>query len=242
MLCIALCAAVVWEVTQYAAETADEHHAEETLQTLREARQEEQNTAETAPQSAFPESLRQKNPELAAWLAIPDTVIDYPVMWTPDEPEKYLYRDFYGGHSLSGTPFADTGDASPASADCMIVHGHNMRDKGMFSTLLYYEDEDYWRAHPAVTLALPQETREYEVFAVFRLRADSEKDSRLYGYAGTLTDSRWNGLLAECWARAEYDTGVSAVPGDKLLLLSTCSYNAKDERFVVAARCRAEQE
>ena len=34
------------------------------------------------------------NDDMAAWLKIPDTVIDYPVMWTPKDENYYLYRSF----------------------------------------------------------------------------------------------------------------------------------------------------
>ena len=42
------------------------------------------------------------------WLCIPETDINYPVMHTPDNPEKYLRRNFQGEYSESGVPFLDS--------------------------------------------------------------------------------------------------------------------------------------
>jgi len=34
-----------------------------------------------------------KNPDLAGWVTIEGTVLDYPVMHTPEDGEKYLYKN-----------------------------------------------------------------------------------------------------------------------------------------------------
>ena len=57
-----------------------------------------------------------KNSDMVAWIKIPDTCVDYPVMWTPDDEEYYLRKDFDKKYDKTGTPFLDT-DSSiyPAS-------------------------------------------------------------------------------------------------------------------------------
>ena len=49
-------------------------------------------------------ALAAENADCVGWLTIPDTGIDYPVMHTPDDPEHYLRRDFYGESASGGTP------------------------------------------------------------------------------------------------------------------------------------------
>ena len=51
--------------------------------------------------------LFSQNGDCIGWLCIPDTQLSYPVMHTPDNPQKYLRRSFYGEYSLSGVPFLD---------------------------------------------------------------------------------------------------------------------------------------
>lgn len=45
------------------------------------------------PEYAF---LYQGNNDFVGWVKIEDTRINYPVMSTPEAPEFYLHRDFYG--------------------------------------------------------------------------------------------------------------------------------------------------
>ena len=46
------------------------------------------------------------NPDTAAWLYIPETNIDYPVVQGKDN-ETYMTRNFYGEEAPSGTIFVD---------------------------------------------------------------------------------------------------------------------------------------
>ena len=52
-------------------------------------------------------ALQAENPDCVGWLTFPDTTVDYPVVWTPSDPEHYLRRDFYGNSASGGTPFLD---------------------------------------------------------------------------------------------------------------------------------------
>ena len=70
--------------------------------------------------------LKEKNPDFAGWLRIPDTKIDYPVMHTPDDMQYYIRRDFYGESSVSGTPFI--GDFCSTDSGSMIIYAHNMKN------------------------------------------------------------------------------------------------------------------
>ena len=60
--------------------------------------------------------LHNENPDLYGWLQINDTVIDYPVMYSPYDPQLYLYKNFYKEDSKSGTPFILT----PSSTNTII--------------------------------------------------------------------------------------------------------------------------
>jgi hypothetical protein len=54
--------------------------------------------------------LREMNSECIGWVYIKNTKVNYPVMFTPADPEKYLKRNFYGQRSGSGVPFIDVVD------------------------------------------------------------------------------------------------------------------------------------
>ena len=73
------------------------------------------------------------NKECYAWISINDTRISYPVMHSPNEPDKYLNRNFYGQYSSSGVPYMD--GRCTDDSDNKIIYGHHMDFGSMFSDL-----------------------------------------------------------------------------------------------------------
>lgn len=179
-----------------------------------------------------------QNPDFAGWLKIDRTVIDYPVMHTPEDIQYYIRRDFYGRKSVSGTPFI--GDNCDVDSLGMIIYGHNMKNDTIFGALDEYANEDYQKEHPVICFSTMEEDREYEVFAAFRTRLlyENEEGFRYYEYVGDLTEERFAEFVEQAEAAALYDTGIRPEYGEQLLMLSTCSYHTKNGRFVVAARRR----
>lgn len=90
------------------------------------------------------------NADCIGWLCIPGTAVDYPVMYTPENPQKYLRRNFYGEYSQSGVPFLD-GRCS-LDSDNLIIYGHNMKNGTMFSDLKRYADQSFRSEHPIIEL------------------------------------------------------------------------------------------
>ena len=82
------------------------------------------------------------NSECIGWISIPGTAVDYPVMHTPDNPQKYLHKNFYSEYSQSGVPFLD--GRCDADSDNLIVYGHNMKNGTMFFAILKTDNADEW--------------------------------------------------------------------------------------------------
>lgn len=93
-------------------------------------------------------ALFNQNSDCIGWIYIPDTSVNYPVMHTPANPQKYLRRDFYGNYSQSGVPFLDS-RCDLESTD-LIIYGHNMRNGTMFSELKNYANADFRKKHPII--------------------------------------------------------------------------------------------
>lgn len=182
-------------------------------------------------------SLKEENPDFYGWITIEDTKVDYPVMFTPDEPEYYLRRDFYGKSSLSGVPFLDascTEDGGNA-----LIYGHNMNNGTMFAAILSYAEETYWREHPVIQFDTLDGSGSYEVMGAFYSQAyerDRSEVFRYYQYTDLSRPEVFEEYVRQVRAAALYETGVEASYGDQLITLSTCSYHVKNGRFVVVAR------
>ncbi len=190
------------------------------------------------PQEEAPspyEALARENPDLAGWLSIEDTAIDYPVMWTPSEPEYYLHRAFDKSRAVSGSLFIGEG-CTPDGAH-VIIYGHNMRDGSMFSSLSDYGSEDYAAAHPVIRFDTLAQAGEYRVLAAFYSHAytPGEEGFRYYKYTDLSQPEDFEAYVRQAREAALYDTGTEVEYGDRLLTLSTCSYHQENGTFVVVA-------
>ncbi len=184
--------------------------------------------------------LAEQNADFFGWISIADTVINYPVMHTPDDPERYLHRDFDGGSSQSGVPFL----AASCFEGCgnYLIYGHNMKNGTMFASLLSYANREYWREHPVIRFDTLTDTGEYQVLAAFYSQIYEREAGnvfRYYNYTDIQEPASFEEYVRQVQAAALYDTGVDVTFGDELLTLSTCSYHTGDGRFVVVARKRS---
>ena len=192
----------------------------------------------TEPREILPRLQEQygKNSDLAGWLTVPGTRIDYPVMYSPDEPERYLHANFEVSYSFAGLPFLDAA-CDPESGN-RIIYAHNMLDGSMFRTLLKYQQKDFWQRNPVISFNTLYEEQEYEVVAAFydKVYKKSDTNFKFYQFYDTSDQSRFDEAMAYYREHALYDTGVTAQCGDLFLTLVTCAYQTENGRFVVVAR------
>ncbi len=176
-----------------------------------------------------------QNDDMAAWIYIPDTPIDYPVMYTPEDENYYLKRDFYKKDSANGCLILDTDSSMEPLSTNLIIHGHNMKSGAMFGTLTKYEDEDYCDKHRYAYLYGRDYEHVYEAIAVFRSKVyyKTDTDFKYYKFFNATTDEEFNDFYENIKALSTFDTGVYAEPGDRFLTLSTCAYHVENGRFVV---------
>ncbi len=199
--------------------------------------------AETEPKKTILpqyEEISQQNPDFWGWISIADTQINYPVMHTPQEPEKYLYADFQGNYSFPGTPFLD--ERCSSDSDNLMIYSHNMNNGTMFHGLLKYDSSTYWRSHPTIQLDTLYESREYEIIAAFydRIYRESETAFRFYQLIDAQDEAEFDSFVAQLTGKSLYDTGITAAYGDQLLMLITCSAHTDNGRFVLVARWKSE--
>lgn len=171
------------------------------------------------------------NSECFGWINISGTNINYPVMHTPSNPQKYLNRNFYGEYSYSGTPFLDA--RCSADSTNLIIYGHHMNNGTMFADLCNYTDYSYFTEHPTVVLETKDGAFAYSVFSVMKVKSD------VYWYRFTTvgTEKSYNSRIEYAKEKSIYDTGITPVYGQQILTLSTCyGYNQDDRILVLAVR------
>ncbi len=175
--------------------------------------------------------LFQMNKDFVAWLYIPNTSINYPVMYTPDSPNKYLRKNFYGKKSTAGVPYIN--ELCNLNSDNVIIYGHNMRSGTMFTDLAKFMNEDYFETHSYFEFQTAKGVEYYDIFAV----AEIKGTDIWYTFANAGNEDAFNYMISYIRSKATIKTDMIPQYGDKLITLSTCTTPSNEtDRIVVIAK------
>lgn len=172
------------------------------------------------------DALSQINPDIVGWIYIEGTAVNYPIVQGADN-DHYIRHLPDGTKNSSGSIFLDC-DAEPDfSGKNSVLYGHNMRNGSMFQVLMHYKEQLFYESHPTALVMTPEKN--------FKIRFFS-------GYVADLADEAWELFFAE----EEYGSWLEAIAGrscfesdvmpeetDRVLTLSTCSYEFQNARFVL---------
>ena len=170
-----------------------------------------------------------RNSDCIGWLSIADSSIDYPVMHTPQEPEKYLHLDFDGEYSASGVPFLQYNCS--LDSDNLIIHGHNMKNGAMFRVLLSYREKSYGTAHSTIEFETARGLKSYSLYAVVQV---PESDPWLQ-FVEAEDAADFSEQIAAIGPNAFYTIGEPPQLGQQLLTLSTCYGSNNAYRLLIIA-------
>ena len=187
----------------------------------------------TAPPRHDLAALAEENPDCVGWITIPDTGIDYPVMYTPDDPEHYLRRDFYGSSASGGTPFLDGRNAAQAEGQNLILYGHNMMDGSMFKPLISYLEPNFRETHKDIFLEIDGRQYRYALLDVL----ETNTQCSLYQYTDLSDPATESDFRAAILKETDLE-GVHQAPG--YLTLSTCNNGGGSSRVLVIAALAGE--
>ena len=191
-----------------------------------------QHAAKAGPEQAMPSvidfaGLSETMPDICGWIAIPGTVIDYPVVQGSDN-DYYLSHLPDGTENSCGSIMLDAASSPDWSDRVSLLHGHHMRAGTMFGDLQKFEDAGYAAEHSAIELFTPDGDHRIQVAAA--CVADGNViNSLLFSDEGARLDELI-GLLTE---RSAYQSDIEFSEDDRYILLSTCAYEFDDARFVV---------
>lgn len=194
---------------------------------------------------------RAENEDVVGWLTVPGTDIDSVIVQNPIEDNGfYSEHDFDGNPSKDGTYSADcrcdfTAPTREGISQNIALYGHNWDenpDGRLFAQLKRFKDPAFAETHPYIFFSTEDEDMAWEVFAVY--------DITVY-QSYVIPDLPWAALseiLDIAYAASIYDYGIRLTESDKILTLSTCSFDVPgrdtmlpldkipDNRFVVMAR------
>lgn len=180
--------------------------------------------------------LYKQNSDMVGWIRIENTEINYPVMQTADGNEFYLKKGFEKDFQSGGLPFADFQCNVTKPSDNVIIYGHNMRNGSMFASLLDYNDKEFLNTHRTIEFDTLYEHGRYEILYVIRTKVGSKNEFKYHEFIDAGNQEDFEEFITKAKELSLTGGDESVAYGDKLLTLSTCSYNVSNERFVVIAK------
>ena len=197
-------------------------------QTYRDIEQVIKPTGEDLKRDIRP--LFSKNQDFIAWINIPGTKLDYPVVHTPYQPEKYLKLDFYQKYSRYGVPFLD--GRSTLESDNLIIYGHNMKDGTMFAPMKKFLQEDFFQEHSLIELETREGIIHFEIFALLTIDAFHP----WYDFIENTQQEDYHKAVHSILKDNQYKTEINIEEDHRFLTLSTCHGKDRDGRMVIIAK------
>lgn len=179
------------------------------------------------------EDLKEKvNGDIYAWIYIPDSKVDYPVVQHPSDDLYYLKYNLDGSYGYPGCIYTERYNKKDFRDPVTVIYGHNMKNGTMFAGLHNYEDMGYFREHPYVYIYTPEKMLVYQIFASY----EYTNEHLLYGH-NYFASSEFQGYIDDvmgyrsmnCNRAEDVEIGLS----DHILVLSTCMANKPDNRYLV---------
>ncbi|MBQ4612724.1 MAG: class B sortase [Clostridia bacterium] len=178
-------------------------------------------------------SLQAKNPDTVAWISIPGTKIDYPVMRSGRDRAENFYLDHNsdGEKHRAGAIYMQKINSGDFTDRNTVLYGHNMANGSMFSWLHRYKKKTFFDEHRTITVYTPGHILTYEIYSAFlydnrhilnSFNFDSDED-----YAAFLQQT----LNPSTMVR-QVREGVSVTTAARIITLSTCNSHS-GERYLV---------
>ena len=172
------------------------------------------------------EALKNKNKDIIAWLYSEGTPINYPVVQAKDN-DYYLRRLLDGTYNQSGTIFMDYKNNSNFEDYNTIIYGHNMKNDTMFGTLTNYKKQEYFNEHQNMYLFTENKNFKIELFAGYITSSESD----IYNFPKDMNSNEK--LIKTAKEKSTFKSDVEVNSDDKIITLSTCSYDYENARYVL---------
>ena len=209
-----------------------------TVEKVTDASQDSETVTESAePEEEIPidfEELWETNPDVYAWIVIPGTDINYPILQHPIDDSYYLNHNIDGSTGRPACIYTESLNSKDFTDNNTVIYGHNMRNGTMFAQLHKFEDKDFFDEHREIIIYLPDKVLHYKIFAVHNY------DDRHLLYSFDFSDKAvYKDYLESIFSiddmNANIDTEMTVTENDKIITLATCVYKKPSLRFHVQA-------
>ncbi len=165
------------------------------------------------------------NDEIYAWIKVPNTNIDYPILQSREDDLYYLRRNIDKSYYIPGVIFTQSLNKRDFKDPVTVIYGHNMSEDGsMFATLHNFEDEEFFRENEYFYIYTPGHILTYRVVSAHKY--DNRHIMNSFDFDDESVREEYFGhVLNPVTIPMNVREGVTLSNDDKLVVLSTCMAN-----------------
>lgn len=172
--------------------------------------------------------LKSQNQDIAGWIYIRGTTIDYPIVQGKDN-EEYLHQDFNKKKSSTGTIFLDNNCKKDFTSDNNIIYGHHMKNGTMFAQLLKFREKSFLKKHNEIMIFTPDRTIHLKVISAYAQKAQNKIPVTF------ANDEQKKAYIKKIESMSEQTIKTSRINDSHIYTFVTCSYEGEDNRTYVHA-------
>lgn len=196
---------------------------------------------------ALLQTYREYNSDVVGLITIEDTVLNHPIVQTPEDEDYYLYKDLDQKYNSHGVPFLSAASQIEGRKGIRVLYGHNIHKntRDVFADLAGYRDLDYYQTHPIIKTVTESGTRNWLIFAYFIVDNADEAPFRYSDVTEFLSKTEFQTYFTEVQKRNWLNVPIEFTIEDTFLLLSSCSNELSGSgtnRMVVIAKELSVQE
>lgn len=174
------------------------------------------------------------NEDVYAWITVPGTVIDYPILQHDTDNTYYLNYNIDGSYGYPGCIYTENMNSKDFTDNNTVIYGHNMKNGSMFAGLHQFEDASFFEKNTTILIYTPDRQLTYTIFAAYVY------DDRHLLYSFNFADEAvyanyLDEILNMRSMNANIRGDVAVTSADKIITLVTCMGNQPDKRLLVQA-------
>jgi len=178
---------------------------------------------------------KEVNEEIYAWIQIPNTKVNYPVLQSKISNKYYLDRTEKRKKSLYGAIYTENYNTKTFNDYNTIIYGHNMTNETMFGNLRKYKERKFFDEHKTIYIYTPDKMLIYKILAAY-----TENDDHLMSANDFNNEEGFQKYLDKINTQRKedgvYDEHVKLTVNDRIITLSTCvGDGSTNKRFLVQA-------
>lgn len=179
------------------------------------------------------DALHEQNKDIYAWIYVPDTTVDYPVLQHPTDNSYYLNHNMDGTKGYPGCIYTENFNSKDFSDIHTVIYGHNLKAKTMFSTLHNFEKDDLFSKEHYIYIYTQDYVFVYRIFAAYEFSAIHLLDN--YDYTNEYVYADYLKQIYKTSDRvANVKEDIKVTTDDKIVTLSTCTADHdSNRRFLV---------